>query len=398
MVIEVKADYPLGLMGVDWEQRIDFERMKRERLAKAKAALEDSEAQALFLVARENVRYISGLRVPDMPNVHFTQAAAILPRGADPIVYAINREYVRATNQRLRERMGVVDPCVIDTLEGAIAWAKDAARWLAAHGVEPKVIGVDFWTPSMKRALPEIFPKTKFVDGYAIIMQARASKTEDELDCLRVAYAITMAGMQAGRDYLRPGVKECELQGVCFGAMFALGSEWQQTAGIITSDTAPYRMLASDKIIEHGDLVIMDVGGSYNGYLGDLTRVWVCGKDAKPTKEQIKLHTRAYNALKRAEAAIKPGATTMDLVEACGIENIKADMPVLGHGLGLTNEPPFITPNVPPVPLKPGMVFSIEPYVGEEGVGGFRIEDNVIVTETGYELISTFPFEEKLME
>lgn len=398
MTVEIKATYALGLTGVDWEQRIDFARMRRERLEKSKEALANSEVDALFLVARENVRYVSGLRVPDMPHVHFSQAAAVLPKGQDPVVYTANPEYVKATSPWLRDRIGAVHPYGLDTMEGAAAWAGDAARWLAEYSIEPKVIGVDFWTPGMRRALPEVFPRSRFVDGYALLMEQRVIKTPDELDCLRAAYAITVAGMQAARDYLRPGVKECDLQGVCFGAMYALGSEWQQTAGIITSDTAPYRMLAGDKIIEHGDLVILDVGGRYNGYFGDLTRVWVCGKDAQPTKEQVRLHIAAYEALKRAEAAIRPGGTTAEVVEACGTKYVKSA--ILGHGLGLTNEPPFLgtLPGSVPFVLKPGMVFSVEPYAGEEGIGGIRLEDNVIVTETGYELISTFPFEEKLME
>ncbi|MFQ5861062.1 MAG: M24 family metallopeptidase, partial [Dehalococcoidia bacterium] len=342
-----------GLLSVDWEQRIDYQRMRRQRLEKAQRHLAESEADALLLIAPENVRYVTGLRSQDMPQVHFGRAACLLLSDREPVVYTPFREYAEEALPWLRGRVSRLSPWGMDTLEGAQALAQDVRAWLAELGATPGKVGVDFWTPALVKALPEGLPGVQWVDGQGIIMQARMIKTEDEQACLKMAYAVTAAGMEVARQVLRPGVRECEVQAACFATMYALGSEWQQQSGIITSDTYPYRRLATDKIIGYGDLVVMDVGARVNGYMGDLTRTWVCGKGARPTKEQVRVHMQAYRAMKRAEEAVGPGVTTREVYRACGEENIMSAL--LGHGLGLGNEPPLIGP----IPRE--TVFTLQP-------------------------------------
>lgn len=302
------------------------------------------------------------------------------------------------------EKMLTEDTCRgLEVKEGAKDWARNAKEKLAKLDINPKVIAVDAWSPALFEALPEIFPESKFIDGQEIILDARKTKTHDEVLCLKHAYEITMAGMQAGLEYLRPGVKECEVLAECFRAMYAYGSEWSQCSNIVCSGpyTAPYRRFTSDRIIDYGDPVIIDIGGRFNGYWGDFTRTWICGKNAKPSKEFIKVHEKAYKALRAVEAVIKPGNTTRDIALAAGDFILGKS---LGHGLGISaNEPPLlgtykgVFSEEDAVTLETGMVFSVEPYAGEVGVGGVRLEDNFLVTETGCEVISRFPFEEKLL-
>ncbi|MGB9867967.1 MAG: M24 family metallopeptidase [Bacillota bacterium] len=397
------ADLGLGSIGVDWETRIDYERMRKERLAKAVRAVDESEADVVFLFRLENVRYVTGLRTHDWPMAHWGMACVILPRGGDYTLYTL--DYVHALHRMpwLGHHLTEVPCRGLELRAGALAWAKDAKKRIEKLGIVPNVIGVDAWSPALYEVLPEVFPHSKFVDGQEIILKARMIKTQDEIMCLKMAYAITVAGMQAGLEYLRPGVKECEVLAECFRAMYRYGSEWSQCANIVCSGpyTAPYRRFTSDRIIEYGDPVIIDIGGRFNGYWGDFTRTWICGKGAKPSKELIKVHEKAYKALRAVEAAIKPGNTTRDVALAAG-EYILGKS--LGHGIGISgNEPPLIgtyegvfePENA--VTLQPGMVFSIEPYAGEIGVGGVRLEDNFVVTETGCEVISKFPFEERLL-
>lgn len=387
-------------MQVDWEERLDLKRMREERVDKAVRALVKSEVDALFLFRLENVRYLTGLRTHMWPMNNWVTASAILTEQG-PTLVAQDVAHVRARMPWIRDNTIAFPAGGNETVHGAQNWARIAKGRLAELGVRPERVGVDCWSPALFEVLPREFPQTEFVDGEAVMLQARMVKTQDEIDCLRMAYVITAAGMDAARRALRPGIRECEVLGEALKAMASLGGEWTQSAQIVCSGpyTAPYRRFTSDRIIELGDLVIMDLGTLWNGYYGDFTRTWVCG-DAKPNAEQVELHMQAYNALKAAEAAVRPGASTFDVSRA-------ADRYILGgrlgHGLGVSAaEKPFLgSPElVPPeeaVVLEPGMVFSIEPYAGRPGVGGVRLENNVLVTEDGHEVISKYPFEERLM-
>jgi len=266
-------------------------------------------------------------------------------------------------------------------------------------------IAVDSWSAGMFEGFPQAFPGAKFINGQQIMLGARVVKTWDEIQCLKMAHLMTMAGVQAGLEVMRPGMKECEVRAEIFHAFDHFGSEGAQTTNCIVCSgggTVPYRRFTSDKIIDYGDLVIIDMGASFNGYYGDMTRVYVCGKGAKPSKRQIELHTQAFSALKRAEKAIKPGGTTYDPAEACRAQYIMGGL--LGHGLGVAGvEGPFIGSPSPAAKaaaqvFEPGMVFSIEPYYGEVGVGGIRLEDVMVVTDHGLEIISKFPFDERLID
>jgi Xaa-Pro aminopeptidase len=179
--------------------------------------------------------------------------------------------------------------------------------------------------------------------------------------------------------------------------MTRLGSEWTQCANIVASGpyTAPYRRLTSDRIIREGDPVIIDIGGCFNGYWGDFTRTYICG-NVKPTAEQVELHQQCYDALFRAIEASVVGNTNYDVYTAaqpCVRDN-------LGHGAGLSPwEPPYFSASAKdaPVALEEGMVMNLEPYAGKPGIGGFRLENNVIVTKDGPEVFTTQHFEPRLL-
>jgi len=394
----------LGTMAVDWEERIDVKRMREERLAKAKNAVKDAGVDALFLFRLENVKYLTGYRVHDWPMIFFGLASSLLINGEDPYVFTMDVDHAKLRMPWCADR--TMEECggSLETVDGVRNWVDKVKELMGSSGIkEPEKIGVDAWNQALMEELPRQFPKTKFVDGQYIMLEARKCKTIDEINMLKLAANVTAAGFAAGLQMLKPGVRECEVLGAIWGKFTGLGSEWTQCANIVCSGpyTAPYRRFTSDRLIEHGDLVIIDVGARVNGYYGDFTRVYVCGETAKPTPRQIDLHVQAREAMLRAEEAIKPGALTTDVYNACGEENVLGG--ILGHGLGLASaEPPYIVPEYM-VPrkkayvLEPGMVFSIEPYVGEPGIGGIRLEDNVVVTDNGMDVISRFPYDNRLL-
>ena len=382
----------LGYMAVDWEQRINFDRLRRERLGKAKAALDASDLNALLILRFEDARYLTGFRCHMGPVATAgLLVVGVLPRGAEPVLFTMDYEWAR---QRMTWLDGdqLQPPVQVDSPDGA----EEFARRLKALKISLEGrIGVDIWTPPIENALKSAFPKAEFVDGYSVLLRAKAVKTEDEIDCLKAAYDLTEAGMEAALQTLRPGVRECQVLAEAWRAMTALGSEWTQCSNIVCSgpNTAPYRRLTGDRVILKGDPVIIDIGGCYNGYWGDFTRVYVCG-DAVPSKEQVKLHQASYDSLFAACEAAVVSNTTADVYRAAE-PNI---LWLLGHGSGTSPwEPPLLTPDNRE-PLVPMMEFSIEPYVGRPGVGGFRLENNLVIRAEGPEIFTRYPFDERLLD
>jgi Xaa-Pro aminopeptidase len=385
----------LGWMGVDWEQRIDFDRMRRERLEKARKAVAESGADALFIFRAEDARYITGHRSHLGPVAALSFGNVVLHRDGDYILYTMDGDTTLDGMPWLEERR-VKPRANVRDHTGTVTWAESVK---ADFDLGPgSVIGVDLWNPRIEASMKTVFPDVEFVDGFDILMEAKITKTEDELACIRAAAVLTEVGFQAALDVLKPGVKECEVLAAAWGAMTALGSEWTQCSNIVASGpyTAPYRRSTSDRIIRNGDLVIIDIGGCYNGYWGDFTRTYVCG-NMRPTPEQIELHQMCYDALFNACDAMRVGNTNYDVFLA-GQPCVRSN---LGHGAGLNPwEPPFfsISSKEDQIKLEKGMVANLEPYAGTPGIGGFRLENNVIVTDGEPEIFTTLPFDERLLK
>jgi Xaa-Pro aminopeptidase len=390
-----------GMMGVDWEERVDFDRLRRERLKKAKDALDKSGADVLFIFSLEDVRYLTGFRSHLGPVITLGLAAAVLPKGGDPILCTMDIVHARARMPWIKSE-NIMDRPFIRTEGGTKKWAEEIKTRIGKLA-EGK-IGVDFWSYGLSQWLPKCFPKAQFVDGKEILTQAKIVKTRDEVECQKIANMITEAGFQALLDNLKPGVKECELLGIAWDKFTELGSEWSQCANIVCSGpyTAPYRRFTSDRVIREGDMVIVDIGGCFNGYWGDFTRTFVCG-NIKPTREQIELHQESYNTLFNACGEAVVGKTNADIGKHLNDPkgNPNSDGLSGGHGAG-TNpwEPPWVTSLSPEaiMPLQKGMLFSIEPYAGKPGIGGFRLENQVFVGEKEPDIFTKLSFDERLVK
>ena len=385
----------LGTMCVDWEQRIDFDRLRRARVQKAQAAIADSAADVLFVFRTEDARYLASYRHHLGPAVVIGNGAVVIGADIPPILLTMDEEHCKARMPWLSA--GQVQPRAnFRELAGVTEFA-DRVRDLVGS-LSGKTIGIDIYTPAMAELLRKAFPDSRFVDGYEILINAKIIKTEDEIHCLKIANAMTEAAMDAALAMLKPGVRECEVLAAAWQTMTAMGSEWTQCSNIVASGpyTAPYRRFTSDRIIRLGDVVIIDIGACFNGYYGDYTRTWICG-DIAPTREQIDLHQACYDALHRAAAAAVPGNTNADVVAACGEQYVLSS---LGHGSGLNPwEPPHfsVTSKNDPLVLRAGMVANFEPYNGKPGVGGFRLEHNLVIREHGPEIYTTYPFDARLL-
>ncbi len=386
----------IGFIPVDWEARIDPIRMNRERLQKAKDVLAASDVDCLFVFRPEDARYLTGYRHHLGPALILGNAVVVLAKGQEPILWTM--DYVHC-----RTRMPWLDPEQIQPRAnlreeiGMRGWAAQVESCVGS--LAGKRVGVDIWDPVLEKTLREALPKTEFVDGYwDVLMKAKVIKTPDEIGCLKIANVMTEAAMDAALRFLRPGVKECEVLSVAWQTMTAMGSEWTQCQNIIASGpyTAPYRRFTSDRVIRNGDPVIIDIGACFNGYYGDLTRTYICG-NVKPTRAMQEVHQKCYDALFNAAGVARPGATNAEVFAA-------ADpyvLDTLGHGSG-TNpwEQPAFSPwsKDAPMTLQENMVFNLEPYNGDPSIPcGIRLENDHIVTKTGVEIYTTYPFDERLV-
>ncbi len=191
--------------------------------------------------------------------------------------------------------------------------------------------------------------------------------------------------MQAAIEIFRPGVRECELVGAAFKRMADFASETAQCSTNVNAGpgTYPYRRFHTDRIIQAGDMVNMDFGACFNGYFGDFTRGFVCGR--KPNKAQMELYKKVYDMQMTSFQVIRPGESPARLCEKLGRRT-------LGHGIGISA---FESPHMrvhDDYEIKPGMAFSVTSTVGADRVGGVHLEDEAIVTENGLEVYSTFPY------
>ena len=385
-----------GFMQVDWENRIDFPRLRRERVEKSQEAMRKAGVDMLFVFRTEDARYLTSYRHHLGPAVIIGNGTVVLGQNSPPILFTMDVEHCKA-------RLPWLGPDQVQPRANfrEVAGIKEFAERVSAllGSLREKTIGIDIYTPSMAEGFREAFPHSRFVDGYEVLMEAKMIKTEDEILCLKAATVMTEAAMDAAVRFMKPGVRECEVLAVAWQTMTALGSEWTQCSNIVASGpyTAPYRRFTSDRILRPGDLVIIDIGACFNGYYGDFTRTWVCG-DMRPTKEQIELHQLCYDGLHNGCAACKPGNTNAQVVAEAGEENVLSS---LGHGSG-TN--PWETPHFSltskrdPMVLRPGMTANLEPYRGKPGIGGFRLEHNLIIRENGPEIYTPYPFDDRLVK
>jgi Xaa-Pro aminopeptidase len=232
-----------------------------------------------------------------------------------------------------------------------------------------------------------------------LVESARAVKSSTELAVLREAAARLTPVAEAAFAAVRPGIAERDVAAIIEAALRAAGFERPAFETIVASgpNAALPHHRAGGRLLAEGDLVVLDFGGVLDGYCSDLTRTVAVGA---PTEDARRLHAAVQDAQQAAIHAVRPGvsaaavdAAARDLLKSRGLGDAFGHG--TGHGLGLdVHEEPRIGPprsDAPSAQLEPGMVFTIEPGVYVPGLGGVRIEDDVVVTGEGVEVLTSVP-------
>jgi len=399
-----------GPFHVGYERRVDLDALRQKRIAKSDEQRRQAGLDALLVWKDENCRYLTDLRPQLIAGKTTALNGALLVEGRAPIVFCSGGERDRIDRTMpwvkevhtipIIEEKALVDGLIRDIL-GPV---------LREHRLADATLGLDESNMVFYKALTSHFPKMKVEDGDTPMQQARLIKLDEEIVLLEEATAIADAVCATATAAVADGVRECEVAGEAMRTLFRLGGEYAHvmTPFVASGEhMAPPHRICSDKLIRHGDVVFIDIGGAWCGYFGDMARTVICGE---ASKEQRKIYIAVYEGLQAGIAEMRPGRTNKDAADAVikaadkhGLGGRFLSL-FIGHGVGIgANEPPYIGETLPGAPtyeFKPGMVFAVEPLIWVEGVrggGGVRLEEMVLVTENGPHVMSRAPFDHKLM-
>ena len=399
-----------GLMGVDWEERVNYERLRNERLARIKRLLKESEMGALLCFDMTNVRYITATHIGTWAMDKLARFT-LLPQDDEPIMWdfgsAARHHQLHCPWLGERSRAG------ISTLRGAMlpaaGRAEDVARKirveLEERGLLNEPVGID------AVELPVLFALQaegiKVVDGQQLMQQARLIKTQDEITLLNTACMMVDAAYDELYRFMKPGVRENECVGLVSKVLYDLGSEHVEGVNAISGERcSPHPHVFSDRALRPGDPAYFDILHSFNGYRTCYYRTFTVGS---ASQAMVDAYKRCRYILDIAIDAIKPGVTTADIVklwpraEEFGFPNEEAAFALqYGHGVGLSiwEKPVFsrlVSLDHPEV-IEEGMVFALETFwPASDGWSAARIEEQLVVTKDGCEVITRFPAEDLLV-
>jgi Xaa-Pro aminopeptidase len=397
-----------GTMAVDWEERVRFDRLREERLARISSLLAESELGALLCFDMANIRYITATHIGTWAQDKLNRYC-LLPRDDLPIMWDFGSaaRHHQLYNPWLgdgRSRAG------ISTLRGAMApesgRAEDVARKirveLEERGLLAEPVGVDALEPAVLFALQA--EGVNVVDGQQLMQAARVVKTQDEITLLTTACMMVDAAYEELYRAMRPGMRENECVALVNKVLYDMGSEHVEGVNAISGERCnPHPHVYTDRALRPGDPAYFDILHSFMGYRTCYYRTFAVGGASRSLVDAYK---RCRYYLDAAIALIRPGATTAEIAEVWpraddfGFADEEAAFALqFGHGVGLSIwEKPIFSRLVSldhPEEVREGMVFALETFwPASDGWSAARIEEQLVVTADGCEVITRFPAED----
>jgi Xaa-Pro aminopeptidase len=405
----------LGSMAVDWDARVDMARLRTARSERARAAIAEAGYDAVLVLSDPNIRYVTSVATSSVSGAGGFHYSLLDADGGITHWDSADHAVVQRRScpwlgdvRYAAPGIGIVPAALGGEGDGVEAMqeamADEVAGALRDRGLTSARVGLDVPQPALQRRLER---RGYTVDAGAgtALARARAIKTADEIECLRICAAICEAGFQAMRERISPGVRDNEVWAEAVRRVIALGGE--HGGGKLSSgpDTWPKSQSdSSDRIIRPGDVVYADFYNiGYNGYRSCYYRTFTCGKARQQTHDAYK---RAVENLYAVLDAIRPGAGTDEIAarfpdaegEYWDFYGITAGWQMTtnhwGHGIGLSlYEIPLVWRGVSldhPMTIEEGMTLAVETQ-DRDGTQGVRVEEMVVVREGGVEVLSRWP-------
>src|SRR5271157_3378763 len=389
----------------------DLARLRHETGTRLRSAMAERGVDAMILLGNNAVVYATGTSWPlGDAGLSYVErpVAVVLADDEWPHLFLPFREGASQESDLPADHLH--GPVYLEFDEGVENFARVLADLIPAGAV----IAVDECTGAMSRAAKLLFPNGAPADAAPIVSAAKAIKTPDELACIRAAVRITDEAMIEVHKALAPGIRQIDLSASFLRRAFELGAQasmlepiWQvmpptKAEGVWTThgDLA-LPLLTTERELAEGDVLWTDVSITYRGYCSDFGRTWIVGRD--PTPRQQAQFDRWQEIMTAVQDVTRAGVTAADLGRAAtaanggsrpwlphfylghGIGVNAAAMPMIGTDLGDEFDEKFV--------LQPGMVLVLEPVVWEDGTGGYRSEEVLVITEEGWIRLTDYPYD-----
>jgi len=396
--------------GTDWQARVDFDRLRKDRLNRARMMMEKHDLGAVVCFVGENVRYITSVYQGNWKNNIFIRYC-VLPRGGDPVLFETAGSDMECAKIDAPWLKGNIRPAITwkwaETAEQMMAdrMVDSVYRVLEENGVTKEKIGVDMMDPSATAAFER--KGLTLVSAWPVMSGARVVKTPDEIECLKISSAIGDTSFwMIQNEWLKPGVTEAHITAKVNEYLYDKGFDFVYDIIVASGgNTSPYRRWHTDKTIRLGDLVIIDQNAiGPGGYFVDFVRTFKVGGGLTPREKD--LYKECYESMYAAIGMMKAGNTTADVAKKLPTydddEYGTVTLQQFAHSIGLSlYEGMWISRAYSmdyPVELEEGMYFAAETFAGHPGLEQtVRLEENLLVTKEGPILFTKYPFYEEAL-
>mgnify|MGYP005635749095 FL=1 len=385
-------------------------KIREYRLKRVREKLVEFDCAGILLYDPLNIRYATDSTNMSLWTSHNAARYALVMTEGPVIIFEFDaHDFLSNHNPLITEVRHAVTYLYFTagdkSKERAKIWVSEIVDIVKEHGKGNKRLALDHCAPEGIHELQS--NGLELANGEEVMELARLIKSDDEMMAMRRSIFSCEKSMELMRNHFKPGITEQELWSRFQMEAVSRGAEWIETRLLASGPRAnPWYQECSSRPILSGELMGFDTDlvGSY-GYCTDMSRTWLCG-DVKPTDEQKEIYTMGYEQIQNNIELLKPGTSFKELT-LNSKEYSKDEFrhySVLFHGVGLCDEFPAIpfswelNENSFDGVLKAGMVMCVETYVGRfRGGPGVKLEEQVLITNNGFELLTSYPFESDLL-